>query len=591
MKSAQEIIHWLEQGRGARWLIGVALVVGAIALTMVYAWRQFHGLPTEFTLHQAVVARQVARGDGFTTLVNHPQTFAVLHARGVPFRSAEPMPDLYHAPLYPLTLAAVFAVLPESIWTSRPATPGGMTFDGWQPDYVVLAVNLLLWWSAIALAGLLARRLFDARAGWVAALATAGSVPLWQQTVAVNGLPLFMVLVLLAFHALAALEDQDEVSARRSLPLVAALGVTGGLLFLTEYAAGLVMVVFAVAVGWRVKGALRGPAIGVCVGAFLLCVAPWLVRNAAVCGHPLGLAWQNLALKAGDPTAEPAVFRATLSTEPPGLDVKKLGNKGLTGLELNLKERLWSGGGLLLTAFFVAGLVYRFRHRPANRVRWAFAALLLVLLAAQPFFASGESPRLPAHYLAPLVIVFGTGFFFVLVDSQPRLGDHWRWAAAGLLLLQSLPLLRDALEPKKIHFHFPPYYPQLFMELGRDARTRFMPDTGLSSDVPAGTAWYGDLRVWDKPHRFRDFQAITVQQDIGALLLTPVTLDRPFFTELAARGEDAIRLTDTGGWGGVYSGLVTRTMPRNFPLNMPPQRLTENMVLLVNPAALRPRGN
>lgn len=591
MKSAQELIHWLEQGRGSRWVVAVALCLGAIALTAVYSWRQFHGIPTEFTLHQAVLARQVARGDGFTTLVNQPQTFAVLHARGVPFRSAEPLPELYHAPLYALTLGAAYAVLPDSMWTSRPATAGGMSFDGWIPDYVALGVNLALWWVAVLLAGLLARRLFDVRAGWVAAMATAGSVPLWQQTVDVNGLPLFMVLVLLAFHVLAGLEDEGEATRRRTFLRVATLGLIGGLLFLTEYSAGLAILVFAAAVGLRVKGAARAPAIAVCLGAFLLCVTPWLVRNAAVCGHPLGLAWQNLALKAGDPTAEPSVFRATLSAEAPGLDVKKLGNKGLTGLELNLKERLWSGGGLLLTAFFVAGLVYQFRHGPANRVRWAFGALLFLLLAGQPFLNSGESPRLPAYYLAPLVIVFGTGFFFVLVDSQPRLADHWRWAAAALLVLQSLPLMRDALEPKKIHFQFPPYYPQLFMELGRDARTRFMPDTGLSSDVPAGTAWYGDLRVWDKPHRFRDFQAVTVQQNIGALLLTPVTLDRPFFTELAARGEDAIRLTDTGGWGGVYSGLVTRTMPRNFPLNMPPQRLTENMVLLVNPTALRPRGN
>jgi len=78
---------------------------------------------------------------------------------------------------------------------------------------------------------------------------------------------------------------------------------------------------------------------------------------------------------------------------------------------------------------------------------------------------------------------------------------------------------------------------------------------------------------------------------IGALLLTPVTLDRPFFTELAARSGDTINLTDTGGWGEVYAGLVTRRLPASFPLNMPPQKLTENMVLLVNPQTVMRRGN
>jgi hypothetical protein len=36
----------------------------------------------------------------------------------------------------------------------------------------------------------------------------------------------------------------------------------------------------------------------------------------------------------------------------------------------------------------------------------------------------------------------------------------------------------------------------------------------------------------------------------------------------------------------VYAGLVTRRMPPGFPLSLPPQKLTENMVLLVNPATV-----
>jgi hypothetical protein len=157
----------------------------------------------------------------------------------------------------------------------------------------------------------------------------------------------------------------------------------------------------------------------------------------------------------------------------------------------------------------------------------------------------------------------------------------------GLLAVQAFPVSRDLAEPRKVHFYYPPYFPNLFVELERDARNRFLPRTGFATDVPAGTAWYGQMRVWSKPEKLRDFYAITVEQNIGALLLTPVTMDRPFFAELAARREEAIRLNDASGWGGVYTGLVTRHMPANFPLNLPPQRLTDNMVLLVNPTALR----
>lgn len=590
MKSTQELVHWLEQGTGARWLRRGAFALGAVLLSLVFSWKQFHGLPTEWTLQQADLARQVARGEGFTTLVNYPQTYALMRVRGEGFDERRLYPELHHAPLYALVLAGVFAVLPESLWSHQPVPPGG-----WAPDYVVLVVNLALFWVAVWLVWRLARRLFDARAAGVAALAMTVSVTLWQQTVVVSGLPLLMTLQLAGFLLLASIEERvsGQPGLDRALVLrVLALGAVGGLLFLTEYSAGLALIVFGAHLGWRFDGRARGTALALFFLAALVVATPWLARNTLVSGHPLGLAWQNLALKHDDTTARPIAARHTAVADGIGLDLKKLGNKGLTGMELNLKERIWSGGGLLLTAFFVAGLAYQFRHGPTNRVRWCFAAMLLVLLAGQPFFNSGESPRLPAYYLAPLLMVFGAGFFLVLIDSQPRLLAHWKWAVAALLLLQGLPLVRDTLEPRKIHFHYPPYFPNLFMELSRDAGRRFIAGTAIAADVPAGAAWYGQRRVWAKPERLRDFYELSVQQPIGALLLTPVTLDRPFFSELAARREDAIRsLSDTGGWGGVYAGLVTRRMPANFPLNAPPQRLTENMVLLLDPLLLRPRGN
>lgn len=589
MKTSQELIHWLEQGTGAGWLRRAALLVAALALTITYSWKQFHGLPNEFVMQQGDLARQIARGEGFTTLVNYPQTYAVMKARGMPFAEKKIYPELHHAPLYALTMAAMFKVLPNSIWDHKPEPP-----NGWLPDYFVLGLNLVLFWVAVWLVWRLAMKLFDERVAWLATLATVLSVSLWQQTVAINGTPLFLVLMLALFNLLAGLEEgaaEWPVLDRPLLLRAAGLGAIGALLFLTEYSAGLVALVLGGYLVWRVRSAARWPALGVFAGAFLLLATPWIWRNVDVAGHPLGLAWQNLALKAGDTTAEPSTQRNLATTEAPALDIKKLGNKGLTGMETNLKERLWSGGGMMFTAFFVAGLIYQFRHGPTNRLRWFFTAVLLVLLVAQPFLNSGESPRLPAIYLAPLIIVFGAGFFFVLVDSQAAFTLHWKWAVAGVLLLQGIPISRDTAQPRKVHFYYPPYYPNLFMELKKDMQNRFLPGTAAATDVPAGTAWYGQLRVWSKPEKLRDFYEITVEQNIGALLLTPVTLDRPFFTELAARGEDTIRLTDAGGWGGVYSGLVTRRMPRDFPLGMPPQRLTENMVLLVNPTMVHRRGN
>jgi hypothetical protein len=55
-----------------------AVLLGTLALSLRVAWKQFHGPVSETMLLQADTGRQLARGTGFTTLVNYPQTAAFL---------------------------------------------------------------------------------------------------------------------------------------------------------------------------------------------------------------------------------------------------------------------------------------------------------------------------------------------------------------------------------------------------------------------------------------------------------------------------------------------------------------------------------
>jgi hypothetical protein len=101
------------------------------------------------------------------------------------------------------------------------------------------------------------------------------------------------------------------------------------------------------------------------------------------------------------------------------------------------------------------------------------------------------------------------------------------------------------------------------------------------------------MRVWAQPVKLRDFYAITLEQPLAELLLTPRTLDRPFFSELATRpvGPDSLgRVTNRfGEWGRIYAGLFTGVLPPEFPLSAP-QRLAENLYVLLNPALPPARG-
>src|SRR5476649_1409637 len=110
-RTAQEFIHWLEVGGGARWIRLAALLAGTLALSLLVAFKQFHGPMSEATLAQADTGRQLARGAGFTTNINYPQTVAFLAKRGVKFDPAKPYPELHQAPLYALMIGGALRAM------------------------------------------------------------------------------------------------------------------------------------------------------------------------------------------------------------------------------------------------------------------------------------------------------------------------------------------------------------------------------------------------------------------------------------------------------------------------------------------------
>jgi len=136
-RTIQEWIHWLEAGTGARFVQLAALILGALVLSLLVAWKQFHGPTNETTLRQADLGRQLARGEGFTTRINYPQVHAVMGAKGLGYAENRLLPELYEAPFYPLLIAGALRILPEtwraSLFAQAPQPP-----DGFGADYFLL---------------------------------------------------------------------------------------------------------------------------------------------------------------------------------------------------------------------------------------------------------------------------------------------------------------------------------------------------------------------------------------------------------------------------------------------------------------------
>jgi hypothetical protein len=597
-------VHWLEVGAGGRWIARIAVALGIAVLSLLVGYKQFRGPLTETTLAQAAVGRQLAHGQGFTTPVNYPQTAAWLRARAsevTPVRDdalAQPFPELHQPPLYSLAIAATLRLFPEKMRAALFASAPAAT-EGFRADYVLLALNVALLWLAAAQTFFLARRLFGDAVAWIAMGGLLLSTASWSAAVAVNGTPLAMVLFLALFQTLARL-GETGVSEKNTLTesrattaataksrwvWLAAAGALSGLLFLTDYAAGVGLLALLAWAWRRFFGTTRALSLVVIGGSFLVVSGPWMARNVALAGNPLALAWQTIALRTGDPTAEPAAVRATLSAEAPTLELNKIGNKGLTSLQRTLGEKLWAGGGIFFTAFFVAGFVYRFRDEDVDRLRRLFVATLALLVLAQAFFDSAEGERTPIVYATPLIAIFGAGFFAVLIASSEKWSTHLRWAAALLLAAQGLPLVRDVVEPRRQHFNYPPYWPGLFVGMSAEMARPGGAQAAWMADVPAGAAWYSGQRVWARPATLRDFYGICLLAPQAALVLTPQTLERPFFGELTKRVEAGGRF---GEWADVHAALVTNRFPAGFPLTVP-QKITDNLYVLVDPLALNGR--
>lgn len=583
-------IHWLEEGKGGSIIRVLAFLVLMGFVTLVTVLRTFNGPASEKTFEEMILAKQLALGYGFTTTVRYPEAINFLDDRGelpTVIDNSTTIPDLYNPPLYPMVLGGVLAALPGSVERSvfRPPLQVTARPPGFGGDYFALTVNITFFWLTALVVYVLARRLFSVRVGVVSVLGLILSGGLWSSLMSLNGVTLMMFLLTLAFLFWSFLEDEHQkqsvekpVNLRMCLHALA-MGLCFGLLFLTEYSAGFVLLGFGVylILRYRVRG--MGLLFNAALLGFALVAIPWIGRNLAVSGAPLALAGQEIA----EFVPEGAIKNTNkfvMDPEETEVVLDRVWFRGFTSIREILSRDIWVGGAYFFVAFFLAAFLYRYRSEVAQRVFLGALLTSLVLLVLPPFFGDGLETRETSVYLAPLFILFGSGFLFVLIESVRDRETWQRYVLIGVvLLLHAFPLIRSAFEPPRQHFRWPPYMPVAFANVSESLGLDFERfNYGIMSDLPAGVSWYMQRPVWGQPTRYTGFASLRLVQDFGLLVLTPDTLDAPFFSELGLIGVDE-QFVPSRGWHEVYRGIASGRVPSYFPLrNM--SSLRPNLVLL-----------
>src|SRR5471032_3628069 len=109
----QQFVHALEEGGWVR-RVKIVLLLSAIGF-VTYLWffkegNGFKGLPHEKAIEQAQIAREIARGHGFSTKMIRPAALWQFERELGAF-PLEQTPDTYHAPLNPYINALVFKMM------------------------------------------------------------------------------------------------------------------------------------------------------------------------------------------------------------------------------------------------------------------------------------------------------------------------------------------------------------------------------------------------------------------------------------------------------------------------------------------------
>ncbi len=536
----QNFIHALEQGR-FRFIVQWAVVIAAaVMLALIYLglitippWSSnpfynFRGFGQADAIDQAQIAREVARGHGFSTGYIRPLAIAHLEKNGRLPATGQLFPDTYQAPLGPAVNSVLLRAMGDKAVKTNYA-PGEFVHPA---ERAIAALSMFFFLAAIFLHYRLARRLFDDRLALAAAgLALVCDLP-WQFAIA--GLPQNLLLFIFSFALLAlarAIEARRAGTPGRAMLWLVAVSALLGVITLGHGIAAWIFLgtlVFGI-VYFRPR-LLTGLAL---VVPFLLVLSPWLARNYKVSGNPLGIAGYALYDGLGGSTEHRMrTLNPSVRDTPPSNFRPKLQN----GVAAQLQNPLGPlGCGVLAAAFFV-GLLYPFRRPETDALRWAVFAMWLALVVGSALLGVPETAVYAGQLhvlLLPIVIAYGLALLLVLF-SRLTIGTVPIWRLAffvALFAITSLPMIGTLLTRTGV-VQYPPYFPAAIAKLSTWVKSTEV----LGSDMPWAVAWYADRRSVQLPLKVREFTDFGDQSKLpgplAGVFLSPVSRNASFFTDI-----------------------------------------------------------
>ena len=581
MNFIQGTLQTLEVGKGSILIriVPFLVVLGIICFGSDYT--VYKGLNDSQSMDNAQLARQIARGKGFTTEFLRPRAVSQLHDFAVnqsltsgksgdlfpsdqfPPGTPRILPDTYNAPGYPYLLAGWFLLVhPEFDQTAASIGSAGM----YAPDRCIPVLNQILLALTAGVIFLLGLRLFDQRVAWMALVTFLVTDLVWHYTLTALSTTFLMFLATAAFWCIERIVTVSEECFEREERSFAPAWMWALILAVLLVAISLTRLQLLVMMVPVAAVFLLMPTPSVLMAIFIVvasavAVTPWFFHLNAICGSFLG-SNAPVMLHGSDGYEGNQIYCTTAIPTYEQL-FRDVAHKEYSGFSWNFQHAWSLLGANPLILLFGASALHQFKRRRTRIFQWLiFGSIVAILLANNLGEDKPEdvSPWNSIVILMPCMTVVGSAFFFILLD---RLGlQLWllhNVIVVLLIILTAMPLMLTLLSPGRFPFNWPPYWPYTIKTLSQLAQ----PDEWVTTDMPWATAWYGDRASLWLPDSVTDFENFHDNVcPTGILIFTPVTWQEPASNITLGEYKDWFGLMTVGNVP-LNSAIV---VPTNFPL-------------------------
>lgn len=514
-----------------------------IGLTFFYLALDFRGLNSPQGMDQAQIAREIARGNNFTTKFIRPLSLKQVELanpveegenRGVSLMGFQ---DIYHAPLNPLLNSLLLKPFSDSF-----------EYDGesnvYILDQVIAAGSMILLLCSIGVSYLLISRIFDQKIGGVTALLLLLCETLWKFSQ--TGLPQMLMLFLFSFAMYFFYKAIENHNAGK--PVYLWIALTGGFFGLLALAHWITIWVF---VGLLIFSAVyfkpRGVMPAIMFGIFLVIVSMWGVRNAKISGSIAGSGTYMFYAGMGGESEGTIMRNYNPNEDPPVFDgfLRKVVLNALP----QLKEVYNYLGAIIAAPLFFLSLLHPFKRPEIAHFRWCILLMWIFAAIGMALFGLDDglydSNQLNVLFI-PLMTGYGLAFLSVL------------WARLSLPV--QIPMIRNGhliiavlISAAPLLFTLPwairagitmgnesnlkrnyPYFPDIFYSAVKDVDK----ESGvIASDAPWAIAWYTDrVSIWlpKTETQFEEIAKVTEDRKapIKRIIFTPLATHARFGSEI-----------------------------------------------------------